>query len=346
MLGELLSELRTYASDRLRNPLLGPFTAAWVVANWRPLSVLFAGNDPIEMRISFIEENYSDARLLIVAPLIFAIIYSLLLPWINLGVQHVQEGVNLRRKKHKLTIDTDYLVASLSRAEAQATVNRILAKDELTRKQQGEIDQLKKELNESQGAAKASIAAKEAELEERKREFEARSHNDRSATEKERREIEKLQLRLVDERAKVDIESSRLRAELQEREKRLEERLEGKSGTFLSASNVEFESFLLSKKFRLFHNPSIGPERSKPIKFEAEGKITVGGNNLEHTWRISRGKLELIQADGKVHSRFFFLPDSQIFVHTGDKDTKSARGQYIIPDVVQNDSDQFTRESA
>lgn len=332
MLGELLSELRAHANDRIRNPLLGPFTAAWIVTNWRPLSVLIASNEPIEIRIEFIEENYFNVASLFVVPLGFALLYALVLPVINLGVQRLQEGINLRRRKHKLDIDTVYLVASLGRAEAQAAVNRVLAKDEITRKQQDEINQLKKDLTESQNAAQASIETKEAELEKRRKEFEDRAHIDSSTTEKERREIEKLRTELEGERAKAKAESERVRAELYERQKKLEESLEVGNGKLVSSRNIEFESVLLSRKFRLFHNPSIGPDRSKPIKFEPGGRIVEGNNNNESTWRIVDGKLELIQADGKVHSRFFYLPDSQIFVHTGDKDTKSALGQYIIPE--------------
>ena len=84
MLGELLTEIRSYTSDRIRNPLLGPFTAAWIVANWKPLSVLFGSNDPIKTRILFIEENYTNLNLIVVAPLVFTLLYALALPWINL----------------------------------------------------------------------------------------------------------------------------------------------------------------------------------------------------------------------------------------------------------------------
>lgn len=89
-----------------------------------------------------------------------------------------------------------------------------------------------------------------------------------------------------------------------------------------------------SRKFRLFHNPKVGPERSKEIRFEPGGQISDGRNKFENTWRVFNGCLELVQADGEVHSRFAYLPESGIFIHTGDADTKSARGQYIIPEMV------------
>lgn len=332
MLGDFISELRIQARDRVMNPLLGPFSFAWLLSNWKAVSVLLVSNNPIEQRIAFIENNYIDIVRLLIVPLGFAIFYALVLPGINFGVQKIQEGVNLKRRIHKLGIDTDFLIASVARAEAQAALNKILAKDQITQKQQDEINRLKGDLTELQNSAEASIAEKEAELEQKRTEYEQRNHNDAEEAERERREIETLRNQLQVDRDKAKNESERLRAELISKQKELERGLDKNGSLPFSSTNIDFESIILSKKYRLFHNPSIGPERSKPIKFEPDGKISEGNNNNEHSWRVISGKLELIQADGRVHSRFFYLPDSQIFVHTGDKDTRSKPGQYIIPE--------------
>lgn len=332
MLGDLFSELRAQASERIKNPLLGPFSIAWIVTNWRLASILLVSQEPIEKRILFIDENYLDITKLLIAPLGFAIFYATVLPWINLVLQHAQEEANLRRKIHKLGIDTDYLRASVDRAEAQAKLNRILAKDQITQTQKDEIEELKKQLSEQQNSAQSRIDEKEAELEQRRKEYEERSNVDNSAAEKEKQEIERLRVQLQKEREKATADSERVRMELRKRQKELEARLEGQRSEMLTSTNEDFESVLLSRKFRLFHNPRVGPERSKTITFEPNGQISEGGNKNEHSWRIIDGKLELLQANDQVHSRFFYLPDSSIFVHTGDTDTRSAPGQYIIPE--------------
>ncbi|MFL1452881.1 hypothetical protein ACJO5Y_00370 [Marinobacter sp. GN3S48] len=332
MLGELISELRAQAADRIRNPLLGPFTAAWIVSNWKLLTVLIGSNVTVEQRISFIEQNYLHLNNLLIAPLLFAVFYALILPWINFVVQKLQEVANLHRRKHKLGVDTDFLVASVARAEAQANLNRILAKDQLAREQQDEINRLKNELTEMQNLAQTRIAEKEAELEKRKQEYEKRANRNTSEAEVEKQKIESLRDQLQRERDKARYESERVKAELEYKQREIEKSLNNSFAYQLSESNFDFESFLLSKKFRLFYNPSMGRDRSKTIRFGSGGKITEGDNDNENTWRIVNGKLELIQADGHVHSRFFYLPDSQMFIHTGDNDTKSIRGQYIIPD--------------
>ena len=97
-------------------------------------------------------------------------------------------------------------------------------------------------------------------------------------------------------------------------------------------SSISLEDTLRSQPFRLIFNPAKGQAGSKIIIFGSSGKIIEGQNQNEHSWRIKDGKLELIQADGQVHSRFNHLTDSGLFVHTNDPDTKSIRGQVIIPD--------------
>ena len=332
MLGALISELRLQAADRIRNPLLGPFTAAWMVSNWKLLAVLIGSSATVEQRISIIEQNYLNINNLLIAPLLFAIFYALVLPWINFAIQKLQEVANLHRRKHKLEVDTDFLVASVARAEAQANLNRILTKDQLAREQQDEINQLKNELTEMQNLAQTRIAEKEAELEKRKQEYEKRAYRDTSEAEKEKQKIEALRDQLQSERDKARYESERVRAELEHKQREIEKSLSDGFAYQLAESNADFESLLMSKRFRLFYNPSMGLDQSKNIRFGPGGKISEGGNDNENTWRIVNGKLELVQADGHVHSRFFYLPDSQMFIHTGDNDTKSIRGQYIIPD--------------
>jgi DNA-binding transcriptional regulator PaaX len=41
------------------------------------------------------------------------------------------------------------------------------------------------------------------------------------------------------------------------------------------------------------------------VRLNADGVIADGGNDNEHTWRLTdEGKLEFVQRDGRVHSRF------------------------------------------
>ncbi|MBZ9820621.1 TIR domain-containing protein [Mesorhizobium sp. CA4] len=92
----------------------------------------------------------------------------------------------------------------------------------------------------------------------------------------------------------------------------------------------DMRSLLLGQAYRLFFAP---PNRSKRIRFHEDGTIVEGNNKNEHAWRIVGNRLELVQLDGRVHSRFEYDPQNKMFRHTNDADTLSLRGQTIVPDV-------------
>jgi hypothetical protein len=97
-------------------------------------------------------------------------------------------------------------------------------------------------------------------------------------------------------------------------------------------NSSEMEQILLSRPFRLVYNP---PKYSKRIVFAQGGQIVEGNNKNEHSWRLVRNKLELVQLDGHIHSRFAYVPDEGVFRHTNDPDTRSIRNQYIVPDLPE-----------
>lgn len=101
------------------------------------------------------------------------------------------------------------------------------------------------------------------------------------------------------------------------------------SATESTFRDSQLESVLVGNSYRLVHNPQ--ENRSKKITFRMNGELG-GGNKNEHSWRVSDGRLELLQSDGKVHSRFEYIARSGILAHTNDPDTLSARDQFIVPE--------------
>ncbi|MEK7324795.1 MAG: hypothetical protein AAB217_06010, partial [Chloroflexota bacterium] len=88
----------------------------------------------------------------------------------------------------------------------------------------------------------------------------------------------------------------------------------------------DWSELLISHRWVLVHNP---PDQSKPITFLPDGTVGEGQNQNEHTWRVRSGRLELLQGDGRVHSRFDFDKKATRFIHTNDPDTLSNRNQFI-----------------
>lgn len=96
------------------------------------------------------------------------------------------------------------------------------------------------------------------------------------------------------------------------------------------AGTGRLENLLVGRPFRLVFNP---PKYSKRIVFAPNGMIVEGNNQNEHSWRLAAGKLELLQLNGLVHSRFSYYPTEGMFRHTNDTDTLSLRNQYITPEM-------------
>jgi hypothetical protein len=104
-------------------------------------------------------------------------------------------------------------------------------------------------------------------------------------------------------------------------------------GTVVAAGGRDMQSLeeiLLSRPYRLTFNTK--SKAAKRIVFGSDGVITEGNNRNEHRWRLFRKKLELLQLDGKVHSRFEYDAASDRWSHTNDPDTLSIRDQYIEPE--------------
>lgn len=81
MINEYMASLRTYLDDRLSSPILGSFSFAWIIFNWKLIFFLLFSDKTVESKIVHIENNYFDWQHLILYPTIFVIFYSLLLPW-------------------------------------------------------------------------------------------------------------------------------------------------------------------------------------------------------------------------------------------------------------------------
>lgn len=141
---------------------------------------------------------------------------------------------------------------------------------------------------------------------------------------KNQEEIENLKVSLLESEKEID--------------KAYEEMNSVKSSVFsgnaeaTSASEDEILDAILTTPYRLIFDPKKEKDGSKLMLFGPEGAILEGSNSNESIWRITNKKLEFIRSDGTVHSRFNFDRPTKIFTHTNDTDTKSKRGQYLVPE--------------
>jgi hypothetical protein len=104
-----------------------------------------------------------------------------------------------------------------------------------------------------------------------------------------------------------------------------------RDGERVIASDDDLASWLKGRRFRLFFSPDRGMGGSKAISFAASGLVNEGQNDNEHRWEVRNRKLEMYRKDGVLQSRFDYLPDAGILLHTADADAASgSKGQYIV----------------
>ncbi len=95
-----------------------------------------------------------------------------------------------------------------------------------------------------------------------------------------------------------------------------------------SATDREIiERALLNTIYKLFFRD----DRAKIVRFLPDGDIADGKNNNEHSWRIVKGRLELLNSNGGIHSRFRFDPSSTQFFIERSPDTKCPYEQHLEP---------------
>ncbi|MGH9426309.1 MAG: hypothetical protein ACRD2L_08405 [Terriglobia bacterium] len=157
-----------------------------------------------------------------------------------------------------------------------------------------------------------------------------------------RQSVIEIQADYDDALRKSQAEAERLKDQIGERQQEIEtlqkdlSDLRSAGTSDETAEPVEdsmLESILRSKPYRLYHNPRKGRENSKVMLFGPSGKIIEGANDFENSWRASGGNLELLQADGRVHTRFTFHPKGEVFIDTNDSNTGSkVKGKFMIPE--------------
>lgn len=97
----------------------------------------------------------------------------------------------------------------------------------------------------------------------------------------------------------------------------------------MKETDAKIQKAVRTNTYTFVYNPKTG--RSKTLTFKQGGYIGEGRNDNEHRWRVTRGRLEILNSKMQVYSRFYLLPDGRSFHHTNDDDVPSIKGQYLTP---------------
>lgn len=108
---EFLQSILKNTEDRIKNPFIGAFLTSWILFNWRPILFLIFSDKKIEQRIIYITKNFNDTVFYFWAPLLAAVFYIGILPYINYGFEYIvkyshkwRNRVSLEQKKDTLEL--------------------------------------------------------------------------------------------------------------------------------------------------------------------------------------------------------------------------------------------------
>ena len=100
---ELLKSFLKTTEERIKNPFIGSFITSWILFNWKPILYLIFSSKDIEQKILYIETTFTIIWCLLIFPLLSAIFYVLILPYLNLLFDWLLRYSSL--KKNILLID-------------------------------------------------------------------------------------------------------------------------------------------------------------------------------------------------------------------------------------------------
>jgi hypothetical protein len=81
---ELFKSFLKTTEERIKNPFIGSFITSWILFNWKPILYLIFSSKDIEQKILYIETTFTIIWCLLIFPLLSAIFYVLILPYLNL----------------------------------------------------------------------------------------------------------------------------------------------------------------------------------------------------------------------------------------------------------------------
>lgn len=112
IIDDICASIAGNAKTRINDPFIGTFICSWLVCNWNHLSLLFWGEGKVTERInifySYLAETPKWAwNHVFIIPLVIAIIYLFLFPWLSMLINFLQHWAN--EKLHKQAVDRELI---------------------------------------------------------------------------------------------------------------------------------------------------------------------------------------------------------------------------------------------
>lgn len=136
---EIFQSLFDSSNERIKNPFIGSYITAFIVYNWRAFFLLLFSKASIEDKIVVINNEYC-CKEAIIWPLLIAIFYILILPYLNLFFDSLLTYSNDKKNKRiKASV-----ISKLEQKKAEAKYEREIADE---RAGTNEVENLKDQID-------------------------------------------------------------------------------------------------------------------------------------------------------------------------------------------------------
>ena len=138
---ELIKDLIEGYKERIKNPIISSLIISFSIYNWRPISILIFSPNKIEDRINYVENQYLNSNV-IFYPIIFALAYTIIMPYLNVIatwiIRKANEIQNNRNNRKRLSV--------LEHRISEAKLERKIAEEIAGRKETEELTKTIQEL--------------------------------------------------------------------------------------------------------------------------------------------------------------------------------------------------------
>lgn len=224
---ELLQSIFKTAEERIKNPFIGAFFSSWIIFNWKPVFLMIFSSKNIEEKITFIDENFTSTSNLLIFPLITAVFYVLILPYLSLLFDILLKYSLLKRNdilvnKQKQNIENQKRLAieEIKLEEAKTDFRERNTHNKLVEELQKRNNELNNEIQREKEQNRSIIDELKSELSSRERMTSDEMRNFEKRYSEQRREISELNSKLYEK----DEELQSLRIMLNDRDLSFDER--------------------------------------------------------------------------------------------------------------------------
>lgn len=189
---ELLNTFLDTTKERIKNPFIGAFIFSFVAFNWKPIFVILFASQTIQEKIKIVESEYTGLLYNLWLPILFALFYVLILPYIMWLFDRIASKAVVGRKENVVEQQLFDLRSKQRLAEQESRLEDIRASFRETADLNKKIDVLSSQIEERD----KTIEVLQSELEtaqddqSRLQNF-LRHQNDNSLTEKQKQDFAK-----------------------------------------------------------------------------------------------------------------------------------------------------------